>query len=153
VVLDRSSFADHDREIARLMSKYNVLRLCVDQGGMGEKPTEDYIALYGSRAEGVLFNVDNKGAMALLGEKLMSDRRLLLPPQHPEIVADLRKLTRVVSAGGAIRFQADRDSGGHADRCWAMLLACNAAITPVVEIEVRADNSRVNSSSQMRGWI
>jgi phage FluMu gp28-like protein len=135
VVLDRSKFADHDREIAKLMAKYHVLRLCVDQGGMGEKPVEDYQALYGSRAEGVLFNVENKGAMALLGEKLMSDRRLLLPQERPEIVADLRKLTRVVSAAGAIRFNADRDAGGHADRCWAMLLACNAAITPTSPIE------------------
>lgn len=134
VVLNRSDFDDHDREIARLMYKYNVLRMCVDQGGMGEKPVFDYQKLYGSMVEGILFNIENKGAMALLGLELMTDRRSLLPENCPEIGEDFRKLQRVVSPGGAIRFNAQADSGGHADRCWAFLMCLNAAVTPVQEI-------------------
>ena len=142
VVLDTSSFADHDREIARLFAKYNILRMCVDQGGMGEKPVEDYKALYSDRVEGILFNVENKGAMALLGLELMTDRRILLPQQQPDINNDLRKLQKSVSAGGAIRFNAARDKNGHADRCWALLLALNAAITPVTPMQSSSGGAR-----------
>jgi phage FluMu gp28-like protein len=153
VVLDRSSFAEHDRQIARLFAKYNVIRMAIDRTGMGERSTEEYQNLYGSKVEGVNFTTDTKGNMATLGLELMTERRVLLPQDHPEIGADFRKLQRVVSAGGNVRFQAARDNSGHGDVVWAFLLACNAAITPVVEIEVRASNSRVNTGSQMRGWI
>ena len=142
VVLDRSDFDDHDREIARLMEKYSVIRMCVDQGGMGEKPVFDYQKLYGSMVEGILFNIENKGAMALLGLELMTDRRSLLPENCPEIGEDFRKLQRVVSPGGAIRFNATADSGGHADRCWAFLMCLNAALTPVSPIEYADDGPR-----------
>jgi phage FluMu gp28-like protein len=142
VVLDRSTFEDHDREIAMLFNKYNIMRMCIDQGGMGERSTEQYQRVYGSRVEGVLFNVENKGAMAVLGKELMQDRRLLLPPHQSDIRRDLRKLQKVVSAAGAVRFNADRDAGGHADRCWALLLACNAAITPVSPIEYQSSSYR-----------
>jgi phage FluMu gp28-like protein len=153
VILNRTTFEEHDRVIARLMHKYNVVRLCVDQTGIGERSTEEYTKLYGSRVEGVLFNVNNKNDMAILGLEMLTEKRVKLPQDYPELVADFRKLQRVVSAGGAVRFQSSRDSAGHSDIAMAFLLALNAAITPVVEIEVRADNSRVNSSSQMRGWI
>lgn len=152
VVLDRSTFAEHDRQIARLMKKYRVMRLCLDQGGMGERSTEEYQNLYGSRAEGVLFNTENKGAMAMLGLEMMTDRRVLLPQDHPEISADFRKLQRVVSAGGAVRFNAQRDSQGHADRCWAFLLALNAAYAPTMEVKIKTSGESVQEQNIMAGW-
>jgi phage FluMu gp28-like protein len=153
VVLGRSLFADHDAEIAELFAKYKVHRLCIDQGGMGERSTEEYINLYGSsRVEGVLFNAENKGDMAVLGKKLMEQKRLLLAPNQPETRRDLRKLQKVVSAAGAIRFNAERDKGGHADRCWAMLLACNAAETPVVEMELMTSGSGQTNARATRGF-
>jgi phage FluMu gp28-like protein len=151
VVLDRSDFDDHDREIARLMHKYNVMRICVDRGGMGEKPVFDYQKLYGSMVEGILFNIENKGAMALLGLELMTDRRSLLPENCPEISEDFRKLQRVVSPAGAIRFNAIADSNGHSDRCWAFLMCLNAAVTPVQEIEYE-DGGVKDSFTEMESF-
>jgi phage FluMu gp28-like protein len=152
VVLDRSTFAEHDRQIARLMHKYNVIRLCIDQGGMGERSTEEYQNLYGSRVEGILFNVENKGSMAMLGLEMMTDRRVLLPQDHPEIGQDFRKLQRVVSAGGAVRFNAQRDSSGHADICWAFLMALNAATIPAIKVEVYSSRSSLSALAEMAGY-
>lgn len=134
VMLDRSSFAEHDRQIARLMLKYDVMRLCIDQTSIGERSTEEYQRLYGNIIEGVIFSVDVKGDLARLGLELMTERRVLLPQDCPEVGLDFRKLQRVVSAGGAVRFQSARDAAGHSDICMAFLLACNAAVTPVQEI-------------------
>jgi phage FluMu gp28-like protein len=152
VVLGRSTFAEHDREMARLFKKYSPIRMCIDSGGMGEKPTEDYQRLYGLRVEGVLFNVDNKGAMAMLGLEMMTDRRVLLPSDHPEIGMDFRKLQRSVSAAGNVRFVAERDSSGHADMCWAFLLALNAACMPTTQIKIVSSGESVQEQNIMAGW-
>jgi phage FluMu gp28-like protein len=152
VVLGRSTFAEHDQEMARLFKKYSPIRMCIDSGGMGEKPTEDYQRLYGLRVEGVLFNVDNKGAMAMLGLEMMTDRRVLLPSDHPEIGMDFRKLQRSVSAAGNVRFVADRDSSGHADRAWAFLLALNAACMPTTQIKIVSSGESAQEQNIMAGW-
>jgi phage FluMu gp28-like protein len=148
----KSKFKEHDIEIARLFDRYRIRRMAIDQGGMGERSTEQYQDTYGlTRVEGVIFNINNKGAMAVLGKELMEDRRLLLPKDEPAIRKDLRKLQKTTSAAGNVRFQADRDKDGHADYCWAMLLACNAAVTPVVAIEYRSSGVR-GSVSEMDGY-
>lgn len=152
VVLGSSDFDDHDREMARLFKKYNPIRMCIDQGGMGEKPTKDYQRLYGLRVEGVLFNVDNKGAMAMLGLEMMTDRRVLLPQNNSEISIDFRKLQRSVSAAGNVRFIADADGSGHADRCWSFLLALNAACTPTTEVQVKTSGEHIQYQEIMAGW-
>ncbi len=153
VVLHKSKFEDHDREIAKLFKKYKVARLCIDQGGMGERTTEEMIRIYGStRVEGVLFNVENKGAMAVLGKELMEDRRVLLPPNCPDITQDLRRLQKTTSAAGAVRFDAIRDRNGHSDRTWSLLLALNAASTPVTPVEYTTSNSSLAQLAEMSGY-
>jgi phage FluMu gp28-like protein len=152
VVLDRSSFAEHDRQIARLFAKYNIIRMAIDRTGLGERSTEEYQKLYGSRVEGVIFTNDTKGNMATLGLELMTERRVLLPQDRPEISADFRKLQRVVSAGGSVRFQAARDSSGHGDIVWAFLLACNSAITPAVKVEYVSSQSSLAALREMSGY-
>lgn len=151
--LRRSTFAQHDEVIQRMFDQYKVRRLCVDQTGMGERTTEEYKRRYGSaRAEGVLFTIANKQALATLGKSCFEDGRVSVPADQ-EIRNDLHKLKKITSATGSIRFDASRDSAGHADRTWALFLACNAAITPTVPIEFRSDKSRqMIEAETMRGW-
>lgn len=149
VVLPKTStFEQHDKVIARLFKDYPIARYCIDQGGIGERTTEEMTKLYGTRVEGVIFNPDNKGAMAVLGKQLMQSGRLRLPDDR-DIRRDLRRLQKTTSAAGAVRFDAIRDKHGHADRCWAMLLACNAAITPVVPIEFQSERK----IDEMADWL
>jgi phage FluMu gp28-like protein len=152
VGLDRSNFKDHDAVIDRLFRQYKIRRMCIDQGGMGERSTEHYQRLYGSsRVEGVIFNVNNKGAMAVLTKELMEERRLLLPKNQSAIRSDLRTLKKTVSASGNVRFAAERTAGGHADYYSALSLAANAAITPYVPIEFKA-SGREQWEREMTGW-
>lgn len=157
-VLDRArqrDFDEHDKEIARLFKKYRVMRMCIDQGGMGERSTQEYQKIYGAtRVEGVIFNVENKGGMAVLTKELMQEGRLLLPPNAtaPLIRPDFRRLEKTVSAAGAVRFNAVRDKGGHADICTAGMLACNAAVTPVIEVDVKTSGESAQEQNIMTGW-
>ena len=127
VTLKRAKFAEHDAVMDELMTKYNVVRLCMDQTGMGEKPVEDAKARYGSlRVEGVLFNPATKQNMANIGKENFEDRKVRIPEGDQALRADLHKLKKVIGPTGNVRFLADSDSEGHADRTWALFLALTA---------------------------
>jgi phage FluMu gp28-like protein len=152
VGLERSNFADHDRVIDRLFRQYKIRRMCIDQTGMGERSTQHYQNIYGSsRVEGVVFNVNNKGAMAVLTKELMEERRLLMPKNQSAIRADLRTFKKTVSASGNIRFAAERTADGHGDYGSALMLAANAAITPFMPIEFKAAG-REQREEELVGW-
>lgn len=124
----RISFAEQDALLDDVFGRYRVLRACMDQTGMGEKPVEDAKRRHGSsRVEGVLFTAPNKLTMATTGKDAFEDRRLRIPAARPELRADLHKLQKIVGPTGTPRFVADSDSAGHADRTWALFLALNAA--------------------------
>mgnify|MGYP000600640931 FL=1 len=128
-----ASFAEQDGLLDDVFRRYRVLRCCMDQTGMGEKPVEDARRRHGSgRVEGVLFTASSKLALATVGKQAFEDRRLRIPQGDEALRSDLHKLQKVASPTGAPRFVADSDSGGHADRAWACFLAVNAATGPAV---------------------
>ena len=130
----RISFAEQDALLADVFMRYQIMRCCIDQTGMGEKPVEDAKALYGDdRVEGVLFTAPNKLAMATLGKQSFEDRKCRIVMGDPALRADLHKLKKVTGPTGTPRFVADSDSSGHADRAWAKFLAANAASGPTIE--------------------
>ena len=130
----RISFAAQDELLADVFRRYRVVRCCMDQTGMGEKPVEDAKRLHGSsRVEGVLFTTPNKLVLATLGKEQFEDRKCRIPMGDAVLRTDLHKLKKVQGPTGAPRFVAESDSAGHADRAWAKFLAANAAHGQAVE--------------------
>jgi phage FluMu gp28-like protein len=128
VTLKNASFAAQDAEIARLMGRYNVQRLVMDQTGMGEKPVEDMKAAHG---RGRVIGLHLAGAVrmnvASTAKMKFEDRKLRIPSGDNVLRADLHKIKKVNSETGMPRLVADRDSAGHADRAWAGMMAIAAA--------------------------
>jgi len=81
---------------------------------------------YGSRAEPVKFSAAVKEEPALPLLRLFQDR-LVRVPAVDAVRQDLRKVRKIVTAANNVRFDADRDDAGHADRFWALALAYQAA--------------------------
>ena len=124
----RITFAEQDMLLDDVFARYRVIRCCMDQTGMGEKPVEDARARHGSsRVRGVLFTSAAKLELATRGKEGFEDRTLRIPAGRTELRADLHKLKKVTGATGVPRFVADSDSNGHADRTWACFLAQQAA--------------------------
>jgi phage FluMu gp28-like protein len=140
----RVSFAEQDDLLDGVFRRYNVMRCCMDQTGMGEKPVEDAQRRHGtSRVEGVLFTGANKLTLATVGKEAFEDRRIRIPLGDRPLREDLHKLQKTSSPTGAPRFVAESDASGHADRAWACFLACNAAAEPAAPIEcLTARNER-----------
>lgn len=55
-----------------------------------------------------------------------------------QIRADLRKVQKVTTAAGNIRFVAESTPDGHADRFWALALAIHAATIRQLQLNTRA---------------
>ncbi|ETD86705.1 phage terminase large subunit family protein [Rhodobacter capsulatus] len=110
------------------MARYRVVRVRMDQTGMGEKPVEDAKRRHGQlRVEGILFSSAAKLDMATSLKESMQDRKTRLPAGDPVLRADLHSVKSQVGISGTRRLVADGESDGHADRFWAAALACSAA--------------------------
>ncbi len=148
----RASFAEQDALIDDVFNRYRVLRACMDQTGMGEKPVEDAQYRHGkSRVEGVIFTAPNKLTMATRGKQAFEDRKIRIPLGDGELRSDLHKLQKVVGPTGTPRFVAESDAGGHADRTWAGFLALNAADGPSGPVAV-ASRRRRSAATLLQGY-
>ena len=120
----RISFAEQDALLDEVMRRYRVIRVVMDQTGMGEKPVEDAKRRYGETVvEGVLFSAMAKLDMATELKQRYQDRRSRIPAGDPVLRSDLHSIKSLVGVTGQRRLIADTDTDGHADRFWAAGLA------------------------------
>lgn len=134
VRLKGRSFAEQDAALDRLVDRYDVKRLAMDQTGIGEKPVEDAKKRYKRHprhpaVEGVIFSSASKQEMATLLRQAYEDRRLRTPPERAYREAH-HAVRKAVTAAGNPRFDADRSEVGHADEFWAHALAVSAGSQP-----------------------
>ncbi len=156
IVKKRISFAEQDALQDSVEERYKVVRYCMDQTGMGEKPVEDAKIRYGKhRVEGVLFTGPNKHHLATVIKQSFEDRKCRIPQADVPLRNDLHKVRKITSLTGAPRFDADSDANGHADRFWAKALAENAAHGAPGPVYVASRSSPVLRplSSQLQGYL
>jgi phage FluMu gp28-like protein len=134
ITMQRVTIDDQDQALEEVMQRYSgkVVRVCADQTGMGEGRVYYWQKKYGPRVEGVLFTLQSKHHLATLGKKAFEAHQVRIPKGDRNLINDLHKLKRIVTPAGNARFDADRDSNGHADRTWACFLGIYAADRPVM---------------------
>lgn len=117
-------------------------RTCIDATGLGIGWVDDAQDKFGERrVEGVTFTGQVKEALAYALKGAMEDRAIRIPDDK-YIRADLRKVQKVTTAAGNIRFVAESTPDGHADRFWALALARHAAAEPGVVIDYQSTGPR-----------
>lgn len=167
IALPRAAFMLQDAALAWVMKRFRVVRVSMDQTGMGEKPVEDAKRRYGdARVVGVIMSAPAKLDLAVRIKTHFEDRHLRiqvtpqpLPPELLETVPaletlpapkgslrhDLHAVKKETGATGIPRFVADSDDTGHADRFWALALAVAAADVGFVEFDHLSDGQREGS--------
>jgi phage FluMu gp28-like protein len=149
IVRRRVKFAEQDALLDAVMQQYRVVRVVMDQTGMGEKPVEDAQRRHGSmRVEGVLFSAARKLDMATALKESMEDRRLRLPQGDTLLRGDLHAIKKTTGPTGTPRLIADGDTDGHADRFWALAMAVSAGSGPQ-----RQSGAAGFASLNARGWV
>ncbi|MCK9987612.1 MAG: hypothetical protein AzoDbin1_04084 [Azoarcus sp.] len=128
-------------------------RICIDATGMGIGWADDAQDQFGEhRVEAVNFSGQVKEALAYPLKGAMEDRAVRIP-DDPLIRADLRKVQKVTTAAGNIRFVAESTPDGHADRFWALALAIHAASDPAAPIEYMSDGAGAARASDLSGFL
>jgi len=113
-------------------------RICIDATGLGIGWADDAQDKFGEhRVEAVTFTAPVKEALAYPLRTAMEERALRIP-DDAKIRADLRKVQKVTTMAGNIRFVAESTPDGHADRFWALALALHAGNTPSAPIDYMA---------------
>lgn len=125
--LEMMNFTAQEDLLDALLANRSVKRLCIDSTGIGAMLAERLGSRWGSyRAEAVNFTGPVKSELAMPLLRAFQDKKIRLPADSA-VREDLHKVRKVVTAAGNIRFEADRDDAGHADRFWALGLAYHAA--------------------------
>ncbi len=126
VELKNQTFLTQEEEMAKLIKKYKVVKIAIDQTGMGEKVVEDAKRRFGSsRVHGILFNNATKQDLATVSKQYFEDKQIRVP-NHAGLRTDLHNIKKETSATGLPKFVANRENGSHSDRAWALMLAINA---------------------------
>ena len=124
------SFAVQESFLRDVMKRYRPARVCIDQTGMGEQFTERAKENFGSyTVEGILFNNSTKLDLANGLRRNFEERTLRIVEGDKVLRDDLHSLKRTTTNAGNVRFVADRNESGHADRAWALALALHAGQT------------------------
>ncbi len=146
-------FPKQDKILSGILYKLpNLLRLCIDQTGMGIGLTEYLQEKFHARIEGVTFTQANKEAMGFRLVKMLEDISFLIPDDE-EIFDDFQLIKKQVTATGNIRLVAGTKNDSHADRFWGAALALEAGsseayIPPAVHV-ANMSNYRSNKIDQL----
>ena len=143
-------FSQQKAIVEELADLYRPVRIAVDQTGMGEAFVEQLQDAMGeSLVEGVLFTAPRRLSMATALLEAVEDRRLRIPNRE-EWRKDLHSVKKESGRSGAPRLVAEREKGGrseqntgsHADRFWALCLACAAAAEGGVPFQFASSGRR-----------
>lgn len=133
--ISRAGFVD-------FMTRYRVVRACLDQTGMGEVEVELMQDKYGeTRVEGMLFTAASKLILANALKERFENGTIYIPPDDA-IKRAMRSIKKIVGTGEVTRLVDDGTSDGHADEFWAAALACHAANTPYQKFDYLSLNSK-----------
>ncbi|MSN96765.1 hypothetical protein F1B92_06255 [Campylobacter sp. FMV-PI01] len=122
-VFNKASFKEQENILTAHLKSYPLATLEMDKTGIGLNLTETMHAKFKSRITGVYFTAPIKEELALNLKKLFEDKKISIP-NDSRLIADLHAIKR--TAGGKnFKYDAKRDEHGHADRFWALALACH----------------------------
>lgn len=121
-VFNKASFKEQEDVLTAHLRTYPLAVLEMDKTGIGLNLTETMYAKFKSRVKGVYFTAPIKEEMALNLKKLFEDKKIKIP-NDPLLIADIHAIKRTAGAK-SFKYNAKRNEYGHADRFWALALAC-----------------------------
>jgi phage FluMu gp28-like protein len=113
-------------EIVRLAERFEPLRICVDETGLGLPIVERLRLKLGHRVEGVNFTAPMKDELVSRTIVLLQDRKLRFGV-HPRLREELHSISKEITRDGRVLYRTsagfDRTGEHHADLAWALMLA------------------------------
>ena len=122
-------FAEQEADLRRMLGQLPVARLSIDNSGIGMNLAENLAKAF-PQVVREAFNNATKERWAT-DFKILLQRREVSLPKDRTMVSQIRSIKRRVLASGKVSFEAEQSRrGGHADRFWAIALACQKERVP-----------------------
>jgi phage FluMu gp28-like protein len=117
-------------QFRKIMRSLPVVKACIDQTGQGEPLYERLHEEFKSKVEGVIFNLESKGILAL-NVKTGLEKQGFLLQNDGRFHRQIHSIKRIPVSGQNFKYESERDEDGHADSFWAWALANHAVIGAV----------------------
>jgi phage FluMu gp28-like protein len=135
---DGVPFSEQELELQGLLNTVPIARLSIDRSGIGMNLAENLARDYPNvLPEDFTNNTKERWATDL---KILLQHRDIMLPRDRELVSQFHSIRRRVLPSGKVSFDAERTGKGHADRFWAVALACQKERThvkPRIEVGAR----------------
>jgi len=118
----QTPFVEQESELRRLLNTLPLARLSIDRSGIGMNLAEN-LARDFPQVVAENFTSESKERWATDMKILLQKRAIQLPRQR-DLVAQIHSIKRRVLPSGSVAFDAERTKNGHADKFWAIALAC-----------------------------
>jgi phage FluMu gp28-like protein len=118
----QTPFAGQEADLRRLLNTLPIARLSIDQSGIGMNLAENLSRDF-PQVVPETFTGPAKERWAT-DFKILLQRRNLDLPRNRDLVGQIHSIKKRVLPSGNVTFDAERNEQGHADRFWAMALAC-----------------------------
>lgn len=126
ITLERMPFADQELVLASVLSKLPIIKMYIDQSGIGRNLAENINKRFGSRAEGVDFTNNTKTMWATDAKMAFQNRNLLLPVDK-DMAYQIHSIKKMVTGNKSLVFDTASNEKHHADKFWALALGLSAA--------------------------
>ena len=128
-VMKGTEYEVQQRFIQGLMDTQQLLKVNIDESGIGNMLCENLRKSNGSLVSGFTFTSELKEKMVVNLKTMLVNKRIVLPDDS-QLLHSLHAIKRQFSSTGHIRFDADRsEETGHSDTAWALMLACLEDVT------------------------
>lgn len=133
VTLSNLEFRQQFEEINTLIRTFKPRKVTIDRTGIGMQLAEDLTRQHGALIDGLAFTAQSKLEIFNNLKKAFSQSTCRIP-YDADLIKDLNKIRRVVTANG-ISYQAESDDTGHADKATSIALAERAYLLSHAECD------------------
>lgn len=125
----RKTYRNEDFETMKGELKYalnnlNIMKLGIDDTGLGANLAEDITREYPGICEGITFTNQWKEEVAT-NIRCMFEAQMIAIPDKRDITGQIHSIKRIVTEHGNLRLDAEKNKDHHGDIFWAIALACN----------------------------
>jgi phage FluMu gp28-like protein len=136
-------------QFRKIMKSLPVVRACIDQTGQGEPLYERLHDEFKSKVEGVIFNLESKGILALDVKTGLENHEFLLQ-NDGRFHRQIHSIKRIPVSGHNFKYESERDDNGHADSFWAWALANHAVIASARPLNYWEERARKKNENTLR---
>lgn len=115
-------FAEQEADLAHMLDVLPIVRFSIDCTGMGMQMAENLSRRF-PQVVGEVFSNESKERWAT-DFKILLQKEAVILPRDRNLVTQIHSIKRKLLPSGKVGFHAPRGRQGHADRFWAIVLAC-----------------------------